>query len=297
MSYDDDDRYEPPHRQRESRHRDMRHYREPRESGGGLFSGLVIVALLAGGGYYAWTNVISGPPAQVTSIAPAPTAPVYEPDDNSRFALTTPEVRPEISEAPITQAEPDLTIKAAEPPAPPKPAAAPPSAVAAPPLRAEVAPPRWTAPAAPPPSAFTQAPVALGNARTAAAEIPQATIGVSTAAASATQSDEVVVNARRPIWRSPPRAERLAQYYPASALGRGREGEASLRCIIGKNGALDCERVSEFPERAGFGLAALKVARTLRHVEQRADGSSAIGSPLNLRVVFRMPEGQRGRRG
>jgi TonB family protein len=103
----------------------------------------------------------------------------------------------------------------------------------------------------------------------------------------------VIVNARRPIWRYAPRAERLAEYYPASALDRGREGEASLHCIIGEKGALDCERVSEYPERAGFGLAALKVARTLRHAEQRADGRSAIGTPIDLRVVFRMPEGER----
>jgi TonB family protein len=127
----------------------------------------------------------------------------------------------------------------------------------------------------------------------AAAAIPEETIGVSRASVSS-QGDEVVVNARRPVWRYAPRPERLAQYYPAAALERGREGEASLRCTIGERGALDCVRVSEAPTRAGFGAAALKVARTLRHAERGADGRTVIGTPINLHVVFRMAEGERG---
>lgn len=131
-----------------------------------------------------------------------------------------------------------------------------------------------------------------------AAAIPEETLGVSRVSArktaSASQSDEVVVRpTRRPVWRYTPRPERLSEYYPSDALERGREGEASLHCIIQKKGALNCERVSETPARAGFGAAALRVSRTLRHAEHRADGKNAIGTPLNLRVVFRMPEGER----
>ena len=102
-----------------------------------------------------------------------------------------------------------------------------------------------------------------------------------------------IINGRRSVWRYTPSAERLAEYYPEFAQERGREGEARLHCMIGEKGKLDCERVSETPAKAGFGNAALRVARTLRHAERRADGKNAIGTPINLRVVFRMHEGER----
>ncbi|MEJ0023929.1 MAG: TonB family protein [Alphaproteobacteria bacterium] len=104
----------------------------------------------------------------------------------------------------------------------------------------------------------------------------------------------MVVNPlHRPVWRYTPRPDRLAEYYPEDALERGREGEASLHCIIQKKGALNCEPVSESPARAGFGTAALRVSRTLRHADQLANGKDAIGTPINLHVVFRMAEGER----
>lgn len=132
------------------------------------------------------------------------------------------------------------------------------------------------------------------KARPARAEVPEQTIGVSRTHASASQSDELVVKgARRPVWRYVPSAERLSEYYPAAALDRGREGEASLHCMVGKRGILDCVRVSETPARAGFGVAALQVARTFRHAQLRADGSEAVGTPINLRVLFRMAESDR----
>jgi hypothetical protein len=49
--------------------------------------------------------------------------------------------------------------------------------------------------------------------------------------------------------------------------------------------------VSETP--GGFGNAALRVSRTLRHASRRADGSNATGTPVNLRVVFRIDDNQR----
>ena len=59
-----------------------------------------------------------------------------------------------------------------------------------------------------------------------------------------------------------------------------------------ENGALDCARVSETSTR--FGAAAMRVAHMFRHSQQRADGSSAIGTPVNLLVVFRMDDTRRG---
>jgi TonB family protein len=135
--------------------------------------------------------------------------------------------------------------------------------------------------------------VAPAKSKKAVAAVPEETIGVSRATAPTGKNDEIVVTARRPVWKYVPRPDRLADYYPEDALERGREGEASLHCMIGKGGKLDCKSVSETPARAGFGAAALRVARALRHAETRADGRSAIGTPINLRVLFRMPEGER----
>ncbi|UPT63863.1 MAG: energy transducer TonB [Hyphomonadaceae bacterium JAD_PAG50586_4] len=97
----------------------------------------------------------------------------------------------------------------------------------------------------------------------------------------------------RPIWARTPNERRLSALYPERALARGREGEARLTCIVQDGGALDCDRVSETP--GGFGAAAVRVARTFRHAPQLADGSNAIGTPVNLRVVFRIDDDPRGR--
>jgi len=89
-----------------------------------------------------------------------------------------------------------------------------------------------------------------------------------------------------------PSARRLAAYYPARLLERRREGEARLHCTVLAGGALDCARVDETP---GFGDAALRVARSLRHAPQLADGSDATGAAVNLRVIFRLSEEDRRR--
>ncbi|MEZ5959986.1 MAG: TonB family protein [Hyphomonadaceae bacterium] len=130
--------------------------------------------------------------------------------------------------------------------------------------------------------------------------IPEATIGVTPANVTeeelaTTQDDEgiVVVAPPRPIWARTPSERRLASYYPERALERGREGEARLACTVLEGGSLDCSKTSETP--GGFGNAALRVARTLRHAPTRSDGSEAAGTPLNLRVVFRIDDSDRQR--
>lgn len=148
------------------------------------------------------------------------------------------------------------------------------------------------------PASETAAPPA--RRRTAAArteDVPEATIGVTpinvtTEDYAASESPDLVVTAaRRPVWERTPSARRLSALYPERALERGREGEARLHCTVLDGGALDCAKTSETP--GGFGNAALRVARTLRHAPQFADGSAAAGSPVNLRVVFRIDENAR----
>lgn len=119
--------------------------------------------------------------------------------------------------------------------------------------------------------------------------IPEETIGIGSAETSV--EDIVVMAPRRPVWVQAPNPRRLSALYPERALARGREGEARLRCTVLADGALDCTRMEETPG-GGFGSAALRVARAYRHAPQRADGADATGTPLNLRVVFRIADEQ-----
>ncbi|MFT3727736.1 MAG: TonB family protein [Terricaulis sp.] len=125
--------------------------------------------------------------------------------------------------------------------------------------------------------------------------VHEETIGITPASATTADAEDenIIVNAPpRPTWTRVPSARRLSALYPVAAQEQGREGEASLHCTVQKDGALDCAPVSQ---TRGFGNAALRVAGTFRHAPQFADGSNAIGAPLNLRVVFRLPpEDQRG---
>jgi hypothetical protein len=125
-------------------------------------------------------------------------------------------------------------------------------------------------------------------------EVPEETIGITPINATSDESagigdgEDIVVTApARPVWSRTPSARRLSALYPQQQLDRRREGEARLACIEQDGGAHACENVSSTP---GFGGAALRVARTFRHSTQLTDGSNAIGSPVNLRVVFRMED-------
>lgn len=134
------------------------------------------------------------------------------------------------------------------------------------------------------------------SARGAAAPASEEVIGVTPASATATAEDSepiIVEGQRRPVWTRTPAAWRLAETYPTRALEEGREGEARLHCTVLSDGALDCAPVSEFPTRSGFGGAAMRVAHMYRHAQTLKDGSDAVGSPVNLRVVFRVDDNTR----
>ncbi len=148
--------------------------------------------------------------------------------------------------------------------------------------------------AAPPPSSSARSTQARSQAARADS-VPEETIGITPINATSTEAadgEDIVVTANpRPIWVRTPTQRRLSALYPERALERGREGEARLHCTVQGDGGLACARVEETP--GGFGPAALRVARTLRHAPRLADGSDAAGSPVNLRVVFRIPEESR----
>lgn len=136
--------------------------------------------------------------------------------------------------------------------------------------------------------------------RARAAPVPEETIGVTPASATVTESagvesDEIVVTAHRPVWTSRPSPRRLSAMYPQRALERGREGEARLACVVQERGVLDCDQIEATP--GGFGRAAERVAGAYRHAATLSNGESAVGTPVNLRVVFRMSDEERRGRG
>lgn len=230
------------------------------DKGGGAgkwLAGAAIAAVLLGGGYYAWSTYSDSPSTQSAQNEAFDTDYQYDPE----------------RAGPIGAANDSSSI------------ASPDESASAAPASAQSAPARTTRRAAATPAAATAA---------------EQTIGITPASAEAAPYDDdeiVVTGARRPIWASTPSARRLSTLYPQRALDRGREGEASLQCTVLENGRLDCVPVSETPERAGFGTAAVRVARTFRHAPQLADGSDAAGSAVNLRVVFRMADEGDRRRG
>jgi len=228
---------------------------KPQGGGAGKWLlGAAAAALVVGGGYFAWQNSNNGAANDQTAQA------AYEQQYGDLNADGS------VRAAPLPAGDMDM---------------------AADPAMSNDAPAATTA-AAPRRSTAT---------RTAAASqaVPEETIGVSqdgdVTTASVDEGDIVVPAPRRPVWTSTPNARRLTAMYPTRALERGREGEARLSCVVGDAGRLDCSRVSETP--GGFGAAAVRVARSFRHTTRFADGRDAVGTPVNLRVVFRIEEDRR----
>ncbi len=226
------------------------------KGGGGMkwLAGAAAAAVLAGGGYYAYKNLAPSQPASEQIAAYDATAPT---GDSTRAGPL-----------PSDETTPTDVAPADETPAP------------------AASTDRRTASVTPVRRRTTTRVAAVAPAPT------EAVVGITPVSATTEDKDIVVTAARRPVWTRAPSAQRLSMLYPVRALERGREGEASLRCTVLDNGALDCVRVAE--TNASFGSAAMRVARTFRHASTRADGSAAAGTPVNMRVVFRMEDTRRG---
>ncbi|MBX3431585.1 MAG: TonB family protein [Hyphomonadaceae bacterium] len=224
-------------------------------AGGKLLLGAVAAAILLGGGYWAYKNYAQPSDGVQTAYNDSYNAESSYADDGLRAGPIDP------SDEPVAET-----------------------------ASSDVAPPATTPASS---SRSTATPRRVASAE----ETPEVTIGVtpinatSDDAAYTDNEDLVVTAASRPIWDRTPSARRLSALYPERALERGREGEARLHCTVLEGGALDCARVSETP--GGFGPAAVRVARTFRHAPTLSNGADATGSPVNLRVVFRIDDNTR----
>lgn len=87
-------------------------------------------------------------------------------------------------------------------------------------------------------------------------------------------------------WVSSPPPEIVERFYPLESYATGRAGQVELSCLEIEDGSVvDCRVLSETPERAGFGRAALSLSRYFRFAPVKS-GDKVLRARLHIPYQF-----------
>lgn len=101
-----------------------------------------------------------------------------------------------------------------------------------------------------------------------------------------------------PSWEKNPNArhmENAIQSLPRWVLAQGIRGYAVISCAVLEDGRLDaCKVTEEAPQNAGFGAAALGLAKRFQMTPTLSDGRSVGGGAVRIPIGFGMKPPGRG---
>ena len=90
-----------------------------------------------------------------------------------------------------------------------------------------------------------------------------------------------------PNWVKKPTSSALAGAFPNAAIKAGRDGRATIGCVITVEGFLEaCKVLSEDPQGMGFGQAALQLAPQFRMSPKIRGGKPVPGGEVTVPVVW-----------
>lgn len=111
-----------------------------------------------------------------------------------------------------------------------------------------------------------------------------------TAVAAAQAVDPPADGGFAPEWEQRPTGRDFAVSYPRDAVRRGQSGVTVLCCTPNEDRYLACRTAFEAPRNAGFGEAAVRIARRFRmteasYVAYRSNANNWLQVPINFAMA------------